>query len=169
MSFAWHLDAIGERGQALEELRKATEIDERHWGALVVTGEIHLLAGGYEKAVAAAEKAYRVNPTHSMTWGNLSAALRRAGKPERAAALLRERGSAPTPIWGRVWYHLHSGEIDEAAHWWGKAIELRDLFTVEFAASPDVQPLRDSPHWPKLSSAINLTQSSIAGSEHGHR
>ena len=148
-------------------MRKALEIDEHHWGALVITGDIHLTSGEYEKAVAAAEEAYRVNPTHSMTWGLLAAALRRVGQTERADALLQKHGSSPTPIWGRVWYHLHSSELDEAAHWWQKAIELRDLFVVEFAGATVVQPLRDSVHWPALGRAMNLTPSSI-GSEHGH-
>jgi tetratricopeptide (TPR) repeat protein len=166
VSFAWHLDATGERAQAFDELRKALEIDERHWGALVVTSELRLLAGEYEKAVSAAEDAYRVNPAHSMTWGVLAAGLRRVGQTERADALLHKHGSAPTPIWGRVLYHLHSAEIDEAAHWWQKAIELRDLFAVEFAGSSVAQPLRNSAHWLALSRAMNLTPSSI-GSEHG--
>jgi serine/threonine-protein kinase len=68
-SFAWHLNETGERTQALEELRTALEIDERHWGALVVASDIRLMAGENEEALAAAEEAYRVNPAHSMTWG----------------------------------------------------------------------------------------------------
>ena len=167
VSYAWHLNESGMRDQALAEMRKALEIDEHHWGALVITGDIHLTSGEYEKAVAAAEEAYRVNPTHSMTWGLLAAALRRVGQTERADALLQKHGSSPTPIWGRVWYHLHSSELDEAALWWRKAIELRDLFVVEFAGGKVVQPLRDSVHWPALGRTMNLTPPSI-GSEHGH-
>ena len=160
VSYAWHLNESGMRGPALAEVRKALEIDEHHWGALVITGDIHLTSGEYEKAVVAAEEAYRVNPTHSMTWGLLAAALRRVGQTERADALLHKHGSSPTPIWGRVWYHLHSSEIDEAAHWWRKAIEFRDLFVVEFAGSSVVSRCVTARTGQGLARAMNLTPDS---------
>ena len=36
-------------------------------------------------------------------------------------------GASPTPIWGRVWYHLLCSETDAAAVWYEKMIDAREI------------------------------------------
>ena len=79
-----------------------------------------------------------------------------SGDTDRAAALIRQQGDSPTPLYGRALYHLYCSEIDAAAEWWAKMIEQRELFAVEFVSSPEVRPLRESPHWPRLAALMNL-------------
>lgn len=155
-NFGLHLHFSGLHDRALEELDRALELDAHHWGANFIVGEAHMATGAFAEAVVAFERAYRLNPTHSMTWGPLAAALAMAGETDRAAALIGEHGESPRPVFGRVLYHLHRSEIDEAANWWARMIEQRELFAVEFASAPVVRPLRDSPHWPKLATLMNL-------------
>jgi tetratricopeptide (TPR) repeat protein len=158
-NFGLHLHFSGLHDRALEELGKALELDARHWGANFIVGETHMAAGDFTAAVVAAERAYSANPAHSMTWGLLAAALVMAGETDRAARLIREHGESPTPVFGRVLYHLHCSDIDKAADWWEKMIEQRELFAIEFASAPVVRPLRESPRWPKLARLMNLPES----------
>jgi hypothetical protein len=94
-----------------------------------------------------------------MTTGFLAACLVRLGEKDRAEALLREMGDSPTPIWGRVWYHLLCSEVDAAAGWYEKMIEARDMFAATYANSLYTKELRASPHWAKLARMMNLAES----------
>ena len=158
-NFGLHLHFSGLHDRALTEVRKALDLDERHWGANFIVGETHMATGDFTAAVTAAERAYRINPAHSLTWGLLAAALVKGGHADRAAALIREHAESPTPVFGRVLYHLHCSEIDEAADWWEKMIDERELFAIEFASAPVVRPLRESPRWARLARLMNLPAS----------
>ena len=144
--------------RALEELRKALELDESHWLPNFILADTYLASGNLPEAAAAAEKAYRANPRHSMTWGILAAVLARRGEKDRAAALVREGGESPNPIWGRVLYHLSCSEIDQAASWYERMIQQREPFAVIFASDSVLKPLRMSGHWPKLARLMNLPE-----------
>jgi serine/threonine protein kinase/tetratricopeptide (TPR) repeat protein len=153
---ASHLNLAQMNDQAQEEVLKALEIDENHWLANCILGQIYMGTGQYAAAAAAAEKAHRVNPMHSMPSAVLAAALVQLGKGARAAELLREMGDSPKPIWGRVEYHLYLSEIDAAADWYEKMIEQREPFAVIYAGSFLCKELRQSPRWPALARKINL-------------
>lgn len=56
-------------------------------------------------------------------------------------------------------YHLHCSEIEEAADWWEKMIDERELFAIEFASAPVVRPLRESPRWPRFARLMSLPES----------
>lgn len=144
--------------RALEELRKALQLDETHWLPNFVLAEIHLATGNFPEAIAAAEKANGAHPRHSMTWGIFAAALARLGEKDRAAALVREGGESPAPLWGRTLYHLFCAEIDEAAHWYEKMIHQREPFAIIFARDSVLKPLHTSRHWPRLARLMNLPE-----------
>ncbi len=44
-------------------------------------------------------------------------------------------GDTPTPLWGRAWYHLLCSEIAEAARWYEKMIDAREIFAPVYATS----------------------------------
>ena len=153
---AMHLNIVGRYEEAVEEMRKALEIDDQLWAAHFLQGSIYLQKGRLAEAVAAAERAHHAAPWHSMPAGLLAAALVRVGERDRAAALIREMGDAPLPVWGRILYHLLCSETDRAVDWFEKAIDQRDPFVVVFARAPVSQALRDSPRWPALARRMNL-------------
>lgn len=150
------LNCTEQYDRALEELRKALELDENHLGANFVIGETYWSLGRFAEAAAAAETAYRLVPSHSMCWGFLAAVLAHEGERDRAAALIAEHADSPRPVWGRVWYHLLSSEIDEAAHWYRVSIEQREPFALMFANYPVTKSLRESHHWSMLANLMNL-------------
>ena len=80
----------------------------------------------------------------------------RLGEKNRAAALVREMGDSPNPLWGRTWFHLLCSEVDDAASWYEKMIEARDVFAVIYANSPYTEELRASPNWARLARMMNL-------------
>jgi len=152
------LNATEQYERALEELRKALELDENHTSATVnfVIGETYWSLGRFAEAAAAAETAYRSVPSHSMSWGLFAAVLAHEGERDRAAALIAEHGDSPRPVWGRVWYHLLCAELDEAAHWYRVSIEQREPFALMFANYPVTKSLRESHHWSTLANLMNL-------------
>ena len=93
-----------------------------------------------------------------MTWGIFASVLARLGEKDRAAALVREAGESPNPIWGRVLYHLSCSEIDQAASWYERMIQQREPFATIFASDSVLKPLRASGHWPKLARLMNLPE-----------
>jgi len=151
-----HLNLSQMNDQAQEEVLRALEIDENHWLPNCILGQIYMATGQYAEAAAAAEKAHRVNPLHSMPSAVLAAGLVQLGQRDRAAEVLREMGDSPKPIWGRVEYHLYRSEIDAAADWYEKMIEQREPFAVIYAGSSLCKDLRQSPRWPALARKINL-------------
>jgi TolB-like protein/Tfp pilus assembly protein PilF/predicted Ser/Thr protein kinase len=153
---ASHLNLAQRNDEAREELLKALEIDENHWLANCILGQIYMATGQYAEAAAAAEKAHRVNSLHSMPSAVLAAALVQLGEKDRATEVVSKIGDSPKPIWGRVEYHLYRSEVDAAADWYEKMIEQREPFAVIYARSSLCKDLRQSPRWPGLARKINL-------------
>ena len=143
-----HLVCAGRYEEALQEGRKALDIAQDQIHPHLAMAEAHLAMGNIDEAVAAAERAHRNLPQQSMGTGFLAATLVRRGDTDRAATLLREMGDSPTPLWGRVWYHLLCSEVAEAARWYEKMIDAREVFATFYAKSPYTTELRASPIGP---------------------
>ena len=154
-----HLVCAGRNEEALQEGEKALDIAQNEIHPHLAMAEAYLAMGNLTEAVASAERAHRNLPQQSMGTGFLAATLVRAGEPDRAAALLREMGDSPTPIWGRAWYHLVCSEVEEAARWSAKMIDAREIFAVVYANSPYTKELRASSNWPRLVRMMNLPES----------
>ena len=151
-----HLHHAGMHTQAIEEAEKALDLDENFWLAHHNLAEIYIATQKFAEAVVAGERAYRSAPWNSMATGILAAALVGVGERHRAQALIEQMGDRPTPLWGRVGYHLLCSEIDAAADWYEKAIQERDPFAIVFASVPYGKGLRESQRWPKLAKMMNL-------------
>ena len=96
-----HMVCAGRFEEALQEGQKALEISDAEMHPHLALAEAYLALGKIGEAAAAAERAHRNLPQQSMGAGLFAAVLFRAGEKDRAAALLREIGDSPTPIWGR--------------------------------------------------------------------
>jgi serine/threonine-protein kinase len=153
-----HLVVAGRYDEALEEGRKALDIAQGEIHPHLAMAEAYLALGRINEAAAAAEVAHRNLPQHSMGTGFMAATLIRLGDKERANALLTEMGDSPIPLWGRAWYHLLCSEIPEAARWYEKMIDARELFAPVYANSLYTRELRASPYWPKLARMMNLPE-----------
>jgi hypothetical protein len=54
--------------------------------------------------------------------------------------------------------HLLCSEIDAAAKWYEKEIELGQPTLVLWSRAGFLKPIRESPHWPKLAKMMNLPE-----------
>jgi len=155
---ASHLTHAGLYDRAIEEVRKALDIDNNNWVAYHCMAEAYAGAGKFEEAAAAAERAHQIAPWNALGTGILAGALVRIGNKSRAAEIMRLMGDSPAPLFGRVLYHLLCSETDAAADWYERTIEQREPFALIFAAAPVNKPLRESPRWAKLAKMMNLPE-----------
>ncbi|HUE86170.1 MAG TPA: protein kinase [Vicinamibacterales bacterium] len=153
--WAAHLIHAGRPEEAIREGLRAVELEPQYFVAHQLLGESYLAAGLLAAAIAAFERAHREAPWNAMPTGLLGGALWMAGDQTRAKVLLAEMHS-PTPYWGRVWYHLYTGELDEAANWYERVIDQRDPFALVYAASPQLAPLRAHGRWPAIAQMMKL-------------
>jgi tetratricopeptide (TPR) repeat protein len=156
--WAAHLIHAARPADAIREALRATELEPHYFVAHQLLGESYLAAGARDDAIAAFERAHRYAPWNAMPTGLLGAAVWMAGDRTRAAGLLAEM-QRPTPSWGRVWYHLYTGELEEAANWYERVIDERDPFALVYAAAPQLAPLRAHHRWPAIARLMNLPQS----------
>jgi hypothetical protein len=86
--------------------------------------------------------------------------LVRLGQPDRAREVLAILG--PDETYGaslsRALFHTWCGEIDLAAHWFGKSIEERDSKVLVFLQSAIGESIRRSPRWPGLAAMVNMSE-----------
>ncbi len=151
-----HLNSAERYEEAIENSQTALATEEHHWMSLFMLSQSYAWRGKYAEAIPFAERAYRLAPWHSMPAGVLAGVLACTGESARAEEIVRQMGDRPSPIWGRVEYHLLCSEIDAAADWYEKLIEEREAFAVVFAKNPIVSALRASRRWPKLARMMNL-------------
>jgi serine/threonine-protein kinase len=154
--WAAHLGNAMMHERAIEEGRKAVELEENYFVSRITLGEAYLGAGRRDEAIVPLEEAHRLGPWNAMATGLLAAAHALNGNRTRAVELIREMGDAPQPVWGRVWYHLYVKELDAAAEWFDRMIDERDPFALAYANAPVTQPLHRHPAWPALAARMRL-------------
>jgi serine/threonine-protein kinase len=145
--------------RAIEEARKALEIDERLWIAYVPLVIVYVIRGMMTEALAAAEKGYQHAPWNTRVIALLAGVLARMGEQGRAQTLLDQLSKAQagfvTPG-STALYHMICSDVDAAADWYEKAVELRDPILIPWLRLPLSKPLRTSPRWPKIARMMNL-------------
>jgi eukaryotic-like serine/threonine-protein kinase len=151
-----HLVGANMIDRAIEEAQKALELDPTHFAPHFILGEAYLASDRPRQAVTSFKKAHQMAPWHAVPIGLLAGTLFQLGEKDRAADLIRQMPDPPMPIWGRVLYHILVSDIDGAADWYEKMIDSREPFAVVFARSGLIEPLRQSPRWPKLAAMMNL-------------
>jgi tetratricopeptide (TPR) repeat protein len=140
--------------RSIAEARRAQEIDERHWFPYHHISRGFAFRGMFAEALDSAERAFQLAPWEPVSAGILAGILVRLGQNNRAAELL---ANIPrTAPGGRIIYHMLCAEIDAAAEWYQKAIELRAPWAALWASAGFLKPLRSSPRWPALARMMNL-------------
>jgi tetratricopeptide (TPR) repeat protein len=144
----------GDYDRALKEARSALDTDEAYWLSHYVIAENFSMRGLFSEAARYAEKAYQLSPRNPRVMGLLAGVLTRLRNLESVPPLLDALAHA-API-GMVFYFLPIDKLVEAADWFSKAIEYRELFAVMYAHSPLTRALRETASWNRLSREMNL-------------
>ncbi len=152
------LQAAGRDDEALEQLKKALELDPNQVVALVSMAMIYADKGDLREAIKIARRAHAVGPWLPESPAVLAALLKRSGEEFESKSLASELGSGDVPGDARAHavFHLLCGDIEQGADWTEKAIEERDgsmMYYLRFVVS---KGLRASHRWPKIAKMINL-------------
>lgn len=153
---ASHLVHANQYDDAIDEVRKALDMDPANFAARLILVEAYQPQGPLERALDAAEQAYAIAPWNGNIVGMFGGLLAQAGQADRGETIMRQLGEAGTNPFSRVFFHVLRSEVDLAADWYEKAIEQRELFALICAPSPVIEPLRQSPRWPRLAKLMNL-------------
>jgi hypothetical protein len=86
----------------------------------------------------------------------LAGALYRTDQASRARDLIQALGNLPGPPTGVALYHVISGDLDAAADWYTRSVELRDPFALVFANGPMAHALWRTPRWPRIAAMMNM-------------
>jgi serine/threonine-protein kinase len=152
--FAVALTRAGQYERALEEARKADEIDPSFWMTRLNESTALWALGRLDEARASAELAVARAPWHRPAAGHLAALLELHGDFDRAREILARPGVARG--FAGVHYHAVRGDPASALECYAEAIEAREPFAVMFAAAAYLGPIRQHPRWPAVAQAMNL-------------
>ena len=154
----------GDHGQAIEQLQRLLELDDRFWLAYFSLGTIYTAQGMTKEAIDACERGLRIAPYPQMA-GVLAANYRRAGEQAQAQrALARIEDLRESSGRAKAWmsFHLAAGDLERAGDRLEELIERRDPDAVFVNCQP--AQVREYPRIHNLLLKMNLAD---AASEAG--
>lgn len=120
------LPSVGLEHEALDDARKAVELDPGCWLGWADLGLLYARRHQQTEAMQCAERAMAGAPWCPYSIGVMAAALVNEGQANRAEPLLLAlRGDAYGGPVGLAVYFLARGEIEQAVEWSAKAVEQR--------------------------------------------
>ena len=151
------LAGAGRFEDAERQLREALAIDPHFYWAHYYLAQALAAQHRFDEALAAGESAFTYGPMDPAAAGLYAGLLARAGDP-RAQEIVKGLGvgdayAAPT---GFGLFFTVQDDLDQAADWWAKAIEQRHSMVVLTLQGALCEPLRNSPHWPRLRTLLQL-------------
>jgi serine/threonine-protein kinase len=159
----WHtmranlLPAVGLMDEAVDNARKAVELDSSFWLGWLDLGLLHAVRGQHAEAMRCAEMAMAGAPWCSYCQGLMAAVLANEGHPDRAGSLLAGlRGDSHGGPVGLTVYCLARGDIEGAVEWAGKAAEQRFPAFIPRVIRTFEPMLRQSAAWPGVLKIMNL-------------
>jgi len=151
----------GQYDQAIEQCRKAIQIDSTYAVPYLFLGRAYLLKGMYNEAIAALEKVVALSP-RPYTVAYLGNAYAVSGRREEALRLLGElkeqwnRGDAHALHIATVYAGLD--EREQALDWFEKAYEARDPLLMYLKVDPHLNALRSEPRFQALLEKMGLAE-----------
>jgi TolB-like protein/cytochrome c-type biogenesis protein CcmH/NrfG len=112
---ASHLTHAGQFERAIREAQAAIEIDSSNAVPRFTLGETYVALSRWDEAADTLREAHRLTPQAAYVAGTLAGVLRRAGQHAEADRVVCAMDAQPIHQFGRVCYHLISGEIGEGA------------------------------------------------------
>jgi serine/threonine-protein kinase len=151
------LSSVGLEHDALDDARKAVELDPGFWLGWADLGLLHARRHQHAEAMQCAERAMAGAPWCPYSIGVMAAALANQGQVNEAQPLLDGlRGDAYGGPVGLAVYSLARGEIEQAVEWSAKAIEQRFPAFIPRLIRAFEPSLRRSPAWPGVLKRMNL-------------
>jgi tetratricopeptide (TPR) repeat protein len=147
--------------QAVRQLRKAVEMHPEYSPAFVTLGRIYTQMGMYAEALAAADKASRLQDAHH--YGSVGWIYARAGRKAEAQRRLRRlqelssQQDIDASAIARIYIGL--GQKEQALTWLERAYEQRNSSEIFYLKiEPVWDPLRDDPRFQDLLRRMNLQE-----------
>ncbi len=151
------LPAVGLEHEALDDARKAVELDPGFWLGWADLGLLHARRHQHPEALQCAERAMAGARWCPYSIGVMAAALANQGQVNEAQPLLVAlRGDAYAGPVGLAVYSLARGEIEQAVEWSAKAVEQRFPAFIPRLIRAFEPSLRRSAAWPDLLKRMNL-------------
>ena len=151
------LPGVGLEREALDDARKAVELDPAFWLGWADLGLLYARRHQHAEAMQCAEKAMAGAPWCPYSIGVMAAALANEGQSNGAEPLLAAlRGDAYGGPVGLAVYFLARGEIEQAVEWSTKAVEQRFPAFIPRMMRTFEPSLRHSAAWPDLLKRMNL-------------
>jgi tetratricopeptide (TPR) repeat protein len=142
---------------ALDDARKAVELDSNFWFGWAQLGLLYAHGGRHAEALHCAEKAMSAAPLSPYSIGLMAGALGTTGQAEKAEPLLATlRGDAYGGPVGLLVEALARGDADSAVAWARKAAEQRFPVIITIVLRPFEPVLRRSAEWPDVLRVMNL-------------
>jgi serine/threonine-protein kinase len=151
------LPGVGLEDEALDDARKAVELDPGFWLGWADLGLLYARRHEHARAMQCAEKAMAFAPWCPYSMGLMAGALANEGQSNGAEPLivaLRDNSYAG-PV-GLAVYSLARGEIEQAVEWAGKAVEQRFPAIIPRLIRTFEPSLRESAAWPGVLKKMNL-------------
>jgi TolB-like protein/predicted Ser/Thr protein kinase len=151
------LPSVGLEDEALEDARKAVELDSGFWLGWADLGLLYARRHQHTEATRCAERAMAGAPWCPYSIGVMAAALANEGQETSAEPLLVAlRGDAYGGPVGLAVYFLARGEIERAVEWSAKAVEQRFPAFIPRVIRAFEPSLRCSAAWPDVLKRMNL-------------
>jgi serine/threonine-protein kinase len=151
------LPGVGLEQEALDDARKAVELDPGFWLGWADLGLLYARRHQHPEAMQCAERAMAGAPWCPYSIGVMAAALANEGQANRAEPLLAAlQGDAYGGPVGLAVYFLARGEIEQAAEWSAKAAEQRFPAFIPRMIRAFEPSLRRSAAWPAVLKKMNL-------------
>jgi TolB-like protein/Tfp pilus assembly protein PilF len=156
---AWVFYCVRQYDRAIEESRKAIELDPNFWPGHTFLGLAYEKMGRFSEAVAELEKARKLDdsPTIYEMLGGAYAAWGKKEEAKKVLTELTERSSrryvCPYEV---ATIYAGLGERDAAFEWLGKAVEARADCVPWIKPDPKIDPLRSDPRYAALLRRVGL-------------
>jgi len=154
--------AAGRYDQAIEETRKALELDPNFWWSYQMLGLAYERKKQYPEAIAALEKARQIDVNNPSNLGYLGYVYAAAGKKEEAQKVLEElkelsnrRYVSPYNI-ASIYAGLN--DKDRAFEWLERAYQDRSFYMALLKAETVLDNLRPDPRFKDLLKRMNLPE-----------
>jgi serine/threonine-protein kinase len=159
-NIAWVLNAAGRHEDAIAQLRLTLAIDSTYPQAHMRMVDALGATGRHEEAVGQAERLVALTGDWPPALLSLANALALAGRADEARRILDElferHSDGYLPSWWVSRAYIALGDIDQALHWYERALEEGSNAIVYVPIDPEAGPLQRDPRFQELVARAGL-------------
>jgi serine/threonine protein kinase/tetratricopeptide (TPR) repeat protein len=162
VAVGWGLYYARRYDEAIEQLRRAAELDPNYPVTYWILGLLLRKTGCYELAIAEGEKGVRLSGGSTLMHAALAHTLGAAGRQKEASQLLDELTTLAKQKYVAPYFfagiYIGLGEHDRAIEYLEKSYEERCHWLLYLHIDPSMDSLRDKPHFQNLLRRVGLPQ-----------